>query len=140
MDPHLPGAFSATLDTTIFVDSDYAHDLVTHHSLTGLLAFVGSTPVMWFSKQQGAFASSMYHAEISALCTSMEEAQSLCYMLCCLGIPIPSDGSALTKVFGNNYGVIRNVSDPDATLKKKHVVITFHLVREAITAGVTAPF
>jgi hypothetical protein len=52
MDPHFPKAFSVILDTMIFVDSDHAHDLVTHHSLTGLLAFVGSTPISWFSKSR----------------------------------------------------------------------------------------
>jgi hypothetical protein len=61
-------------------------------------------------------------------------------MLCSLGIPIPSNGSTLTKVFGDNFSVIHNVSDPDATLKKKHVAISFHVVCEVITTGIIAPF
>ena len=97
MDPHFPRAFGPSLDTTIFVDSDHAHDLVTRRSLTGLIAFVGSTPVTWFSKRQGAIASSTYQAEFSALRTAVEEAQSLRYMLRCLGVPIPSDGTAPTR-------------------------------------------
>jgi hypothetical protein len=140
MDPHFPTAFGTTLDTTILVDSDHAHDLVTCRSLTGLIAFVGSTPVEWFSKRQGAVASSTYQSEFSALRTAVEEAQSLRYMLRCLGIPIPSDGSAPTRLFGDNFSVIQNAVDPSATLKKKHVAISFHLVREAIAAGVVAPF
>jgi hypothetical protein len=62
-------------------------------------------------------------------------------MLCCLGIPIPSDGSAPTRIFSDNFSIIQNASDPFAMLKKKkHVAISFHLVREAITAGAVAPF
>jgi hypothetical protein len=61
-------------------------------------------------------------------------------MLRCLGIPIPSDGSAPTRIFGDNFTVIQNASDPFTTLKKKHVAISFHFVHEAITAGVVAPF
>jgi hypothetical protein len=77
MDPHFPKAFGDMLDMTIFVDSDHAHDLVMRHSLTGLLAFVGSTPVSWFSKRQGPVTSSTFQAELSALRTAVEEAISL---------------------------------------------------------------
>ena len=56
-----------------------------------------------------------------------------------MGRPQP-DGTAPTKVFGDNFSVIQNATDPDATLKTKHVAISFHMVREAITAGVIAPF
>jgi hypothetical protein len=70
MDPHFPRPFGDTLETTILVDLDQAHDLVTRCSLTGLIACVGSTPVDWFSKCQGAIASSTYHAEFSICCVA----------------------------------------------------------------------
>ena len=77
MDRGFPQAFGPALETTILVDSDQAHDKKTCRSLTGLLAFVGSTPVLWLSKRQGSIASSTYAAEFSALRTATEEAQSL---------------------------------------------------------------
>jgi hypothetical protein len=61
-------------------------------------------------------------------------------MLRCLGIPIPSDGSAPTRLFGDNFSVIQNANDPDVILKKKHVAISFHVIHEAIAAGVVAPY
>jgi len=73
------------------VDSDHTHDQKTRRSLTGLLAFVGSTQVVWMSKRHGSIASSTYAAEFSALRTATEEAMSLRYMLRCLGCNIPSD-------------------------------------------------
>ena len=140
MDPSFPEIFGPILQTTILVDSDHAHDLKTRRSLTGLLAFVGSTPVMWLSKRQGSIASSTYAAEFSALRTATEEALSLRYMLRCLGCNIPSDGSSPTRVFGDNLSVIQNVQNPAADLSKKHVAISFHVVREAVAARIIEPF
>ena len=45
-------------------------------------------------------------------------------MLRLLGVPI----EGLTKMFGDNIGVIQNASMPEATLAKKHMAIAFHHV------------
>ena len=111
----------------------------TRQSLTGLIAFVGSTPVIWLSKRQGSIASSTYAAEFSALRTATEEAIALRYMLRCLGCNIPP-GRSPTKIFGDNFSVIQNAANPNADLSKKHVAISFHTVREAIAAGVIEPY
>ncbi len=139
MDPGFPEAFGVPLETTIMVDADHAHDLVTRRSITGLLLFVGSTPVKWVSKRQGSIASSTYSSEFAALRTAVEEAQNVRYMLRCLGIPIPSDGSCPTRIFGDNLSVIQNAKNPEAELKKKHVAVSFHVVREAIASGTVYP-
>jgi hypothetical protein len=137
MDPNFPKAFGPILETTILVDSDHAHDLKTRRSITGLLAFVGSTPVHWMSKRQGSIASSTYAAEFSALRTATEEAMNIRYMLRCLGVNI---GTKPTDVFGDNLSVIQNSQNPEADLSKKHVAISFHVVREAIAAGIICPY
>ena len=134
MDANFPLVFGPIMETAILVDSDHAHDKKTRKSLTGLLAFVGSTPVLWMSKRQGSIASSTYAAEFSALRTATEEAQSLRYMLRCLGCNVPCDGSCPTKIFGDNFSVIQNSQNPAADLSKKHVAISYHVVREAIAA------
>ena len=56
-------------------------------------------------------------------------------MLCSLGIPVNEP----TKLFGDNLGVIQNVSMPEATLQKKHTVISFHRVRECLAAKIIEP-
>ena len=53
-------------------------------------------------------------------------------MLPCLGYNIPSDGSHLTRIFGDRLALILNAQNPASDLSKKHVVISFHVVREAI--------
>ncbi len=85
LDLDFPKVFGPVMETIILVDSDHAHDLATRRSITGLLGYVGSTPVTWISKRQGSIASSTYAAEFSVLRTATEEAQNLRYMLHCLG-------------------------------------------------------
>ena len=137
---HFPKSFGPVMETTIMVDADHAHDQKTRRSLTGLLAFVGSTPVIWLSKRQGAIASSTYAAEFSALRTATEEAISLRYMLRCLGCNVPTDGSCPTKIFGDNLSVIQSAANPAADISKKHVAISFHTVREAIAARIVEAY
>ena len=63
---------------------------------------------------------------------AVEEAISLRYMLQCLGVPV----SKPTSLFGDNYGSIQSASIPDSELKKKHIAISYHFVREAIAAKI----
>ena len=108
LDPSFPKPFGPCLQQTFLVDSDHAHDKVTRKSLTGLIGFVGSTPVIWFSRRQGSIASSTYAAEFSALRTATEEAINMRYMLRCLGCNIGGAGAIPTRIFGDNFSVIQN--------------------------------
>ena len=120
------------LQVTVMCDSDHAHDQKTRRSITGIIVFIGSTPVLWLSKRQGAIATSTYAAEFMALRHGAEEIIHLRYMLQCLGVPVTQP----SNLFGDNLGVIQNASNVDAELKKKHVSISFHVVREAIAARI----
>ena len=131
----LPPAFGSELETSIFFDSDHAHDVKTHRSISGLILFVGSTPVAWHSRRQGCIATSTYCAEFLAMRSATEEAISLRYMLRCLGIPV----SKSTALYGDNWGAIQSANIPDSELKKKHIAISYHFVREAIAARIINP-
>ena len=122
------------------VDFDHAHDQVTRKSLTGFIGFVGSTPVTWGSKRQGSISSSTYTAEFFALSTAADESIGLRYMLQCLDCNVLTNGSCPTRIFGDNLSVILNVQNPAADLSKRYVAISFHVVCEAITAGITTAY
>ena len=64
--------FDPVLETTFLVDSDHAHGLVIRWSLTGLIGYVGSTPILWFSHRQGSIASSTYMVEFLYLHTEKD--------------------------------------------------------------------
>jgi hypothetical protein len=127
-----PDTFGAELKTSVFFDADHAHDHVTRRSFSGLLVFVGSTPVVWQSKRQGCIATSTYCAEFMAMRAAVEEAISIRYMLRCLGIPVTKP----TELYGDNFGVIQSAEIPEGELKKKHIAISYHYVREAIAARI----
>ena len=63
---------------------------------------------------------------------AVEHAISLRYVLRSMGVKV----SKPTTLFGDNLGVIQNASIPDSDLKKKHVAIAYHYVREAIAAKI----
>ena len=54
------------------------------------------------------------------------------YMLRCFGIPVTTP----TRMYGDNRGVIDSVSIPQSELKKRHIAILYHFVREAIAAKI----
>jgi hypothetical protein len=84
-----PKPYGRELETAVFFDADHAHDHVTCRSITGLIVFVGSTPILWHSKRQGCIATSTYCAEFISMRSGVEEAISIRYMLRCLGIRNP---------------------------------------------------
>jgi hypothetical protein len=107
-------------------------ETVTRRSISGLIVFVGSTPVIWQSKQQGFIARSTYCADLISMRTAVEEAISIRYMLRCLGIPVTKP----TDLYGDNFGVIQSAEIPEGELKKKHIAISYHYIREAIAAKI----
>ena len=52
---------------TVYVNADHAHDLVTMHTVTGILLFINNTPVKWYSKRQSTVESSTFGAELVVL-------------------------------------------------------------------------
>ena len=132
IDSSLPEPFGEALQTSVFFDTDWAHDIATRRSIPGFIAMVGSTPLIWQSKRQNCITTSTYCAEFIAMRSAVEESISLRYMLRCLGIPVTEP----TKVFGDNWRVIQSASIPESELKKKHIAISYHYVQEAISAKI----
>ena len=59
---------------------------------------------------------------------AVEEVVALRYILRCLGVNVDTSSA----VYGENLGVIQNATIKDNVLKKKHVAISYHKVREAV--------
>ncbi len=131
----LPSPKVGEISITAFVDSDHAHDKVTRRSVTGLIILLGRTPIFFSSKRQGAIETSTYGAEFCAMRTAVEELISIRYMMRCLGVKV--EHSSL--LFGDNLGVVQNATMKESLLKKKHVAISYHKVREAAASGIVHP-
>ena len=110
LDPTMLVAFGSELETAIFFDADHAHDQKTCRSISRIIQFVRCTPVLWSSRRQGCIATSTYCAEFIVMRQAIEEAISLCYMLCSLGISVTNP----TNLYGDNFGLIQSASIPDS--------------------------
>ena len=132
LDPKFPPPRGVGMDTAVYFDSNWGHDEVTRRSITGVIGFIGNTPVTWLSKRQGAIATSTYSAELAAAKVGAEEAISLRYMLRSLGVPL----LGRTLLIGDNLGSLISSCSPASPCKKKHTQIAFHYVRECNAAGI----
>ena len=57
------------------------------------------------------------------------------YILRSLGVPVKCD----MKLCGDNLVMIISCTNPDSGLKKKHVEIFYHKLRESAAAGIVNP-
>ena len=134
IDHNLPEIKMKELPINIFVDSNHGHDKVTGKSITGLMVFVGRTPISWSAKRQGAEQTSTFGAEFVALKKAVEEAITTRYYLRSMGVKV----SLPTTIYGDNLSAITNTIEPGSPLKKKYLALSYHFCREHFSAGVVS--
>ena len=99
---------------------------------TGILIFVNNALICSFSKRQNTVESSTYGSELVALRITHDLIVELRIKLKSIGVPLLGP----TNVYCDNQGVVKNTSVPESTLNKKHNSINYHVVREAVAAGI----
>ena len=122
--PDPPEPRGNPVQTNCFVDANHAGDQVTRRSHTGILIYLNTALVSWFSKRQNTVESASFGSEFIALKIAVEQIHALRYKLRMMGIPL--DGE--TNVFCDNQAVVINSSFPESQLKKKHLSICYHIV------------
>ena len=105
--------------------------------MTGLCVFVGSTPVQWMSRRQGAVETSACGAKFCTLRTAAKKAIAIQCMLRSLGVKSPKGKPTL--VFGDDLRSTQSLTNLEALLNKKHTVLSFHKVRESHEAHIVQP-
>jgi hypothetical protein len=133
IDPRFPEPLLDEISINMFCDSDHGHDKITGRSITGIICFVGSTPVFWESKRQNCVQTSTFGAEFTALKRAVEKAVMIRYHLRSMGIQVSKPAS----VWVDNMSVILNATNPGSTLNKKHVALAYHFVREHVANKIT---
>ena len=128
---HDPQAYGEPLTLTFMVDSDWAHDTVTRKSISGIVAFLGRTPIYGKATRQTAIETSSFAAEFSALRTATEVAVGLRLALRSFGVGIKGP----CVLFGDNLGVVQNTTLQASPLKKRHTSISYHKARASIAGG-----
>jgi hypothetical protein len=117
--------------TSHYVDANLMHDMLSGKSVTGILHFLNQTPIDWFSKKQATVETATYGSEFVAARSCTEQIIEMRTLLRYLGVPIRDH----SYMFGDNKSVVNSATMPEAKLHKRHTLLSFHRVREAIAAG-----
>ena len=119
---------------THYVDANLMHDMTTGKSVTGILHLLNKTPIDWYSKKQPTVETATYGSEFVAARTCVEQVIDLRLTLRYLGVPIRKK----SYMFGDNESVVDSSTIPHAKLHKRHTILSFHCVREAVASGMIA--
>lgn len=129
--PGMPEPRGNEAQLNVYCDADHAGDKVTRRSHSGIVIFANSAPIYWYSKRQNTVEASTFGSEFICLRIASEKIRALRYKLRMMGVPI--DGPA--NVFVDNESVVKSATRPEGQLKKKHLSICYHAVRECIASG-----
>jgi len=130
--PDMPVPKGKPMRTTCYEDANLLHCLVTGRSMSGVIHLLNQTPIQWFCKKQNVVETATYGSEFMVARQATEQIMDLRYTLRMMGIPL--DGPAW--MFGDNPSVIMSSTIPHSNLNKRHNALSYHRVREAISAKV----
>ena len=133
--PHaMPTPRGRSLVMTAFVDASHGANKVTRRSHTGYVIFINRAPIIWYSKRQQTVETSTFSAEFIALKVCLEAIEHMRFKLRCFGIPCPKGEP--TYVYCDNESVVKNTTNVESTLNKKHSSIAYHHCRWSVAAGI----
>ncbi len=123
--PHrMPQPRGQSVTTTAYVDASHASNKMTRRSHTGFVIFMNRSPIVWYSKRQQTVETSTFSAEFIALKACLEAIEHLRCKLRCFGIPMPQ--AEPTSVLCDNESVVKNTTNVESTLNKKHSSVAYH--------------
>jgi hypothetical protein len=114
----------------MFCDAAHGSCHLTRRSTTGIIFFLNTAPISWYSKRQNTIETSTFGSEYVALKIAVEMNEAIRYKLRMLGVEIGGP----TNAFCDNKSVVTNLVLPQSTLSKKHNSIAYHKVRESVAS------
>jgi hypothetical protein len=131
-----PIALMKEPSTSVYFDASFANDTTTGRSHTGVLVYVGSTPVNWVCKRQSTVETSTYSSEYVAGKAGVEEVACIRYALRSFGVKI----SKPTALLGDNQAMVNSVSAMKMDKMKRSLFVAMHCVRESYAAEMMTPY
>jgi hypothetical protein len=118
-----------------YVDANLMHDVTSGKSVTGILHLVNMTPKDWYSKKQATVETATYGSEFIAARVCVEQIIILRTTLQYLGVLV-RDKSYMCS----DKSVVDSSMQLHTKLHKRHTMLSFHFVREAIGSGIVGFF
>ena len=128
----LPNCYGPEVVSITYVDANLHHDVLTGRAVTGILHLLNQSIVHYHTKKQALVETATYGSEYMATRTATEQIMEIRIQLRCLGVKLAGP----TFLFGDNRAVVNTSILPKSRLHKRHVLLSFHRVREAIAAGI----
>lgn len=115
-----------------YSDSDYAGDLVTRKSTTGVFCFLNGGPVSWSSHRQDCVSLSSTEAEYVAASAATKTVIWFRQLLDDIGWEQKSP----TTLLCDNQGAISLVKNSGHQARTKHIDVKYHHIRNMVKEGV----
>ena len=128
---NVPEARGNNMNVTMYCDASHAGCKLTRRSQTGIIILLQGAPIVWYSKKQQTVEASTFGAEFVALRVACKMNDALRYKLRMMGFPLNNK----TSVYCDNQAVVHNTTKVESTLKKKHLSVCYHFVRESCAKG-----
>jgi hypothetical protein len=120
---------------TGFSNSDHAGDVDTRKSMSGVLFFLGHSPISWQSQKQKVVAASSCEAEYIAAATAACQGIWLARLLG----ELLNKKAAPFSLFIDNKSTISLCKNPVLHDRSKHIDLRYHLIRDYVEKGMVAP-
>jgi hypothetical protein len=114
-----------------YCDADYAGDIGTAKSTSGLSFYLASCLFSWKSKLQSIIAQSTTEAEYMAINSAFKEAVYIKQLLTELGYYIQER----FPVYTDNNGALLLANNSQFHERTKHIAVKYHYVRDLINQG-----
>ena len=127
----IPEPLGRPVKLTMYVDANLFHDMMMGHTVTGILHLINQTPFELYCKKQATVKTAPYRPKFSSGWAATEQVHEHFIALRYLGVPI----CYATFFFGDNKSVVDSSMIPHARLHKRHTVLSYHPIQEAIVLG-----
>jgi hypothetical protein len=116
----------------MYSDSDFAGDLVTRKSITGVFCFLNGGPVAWSSRHQDCVYLSSTEAEYVAASAATKTVIWFRQLLDDIGW----EQTSPTTLLCYNQGAISLVKKSGHQARSKHIDVKYHHIRDMVKEGV----
>jgi len=118
--------------STSFVDANQLFDIVAGRSAAEIIHFLNKTPICWFSMKLNTVETSTYDSDFSTLLFAVDQVMSICQDQRYLAVPIAGP----SYIFTDNKAVVDSSVNPSYRLKKRHKILSWHTVCQAVACNI----